>query len=86
MRLGADGVEVHVWPAGTELPVATEPVEQSVELTSVPEDGVLEPGRRYHAPLYLHCGMEWLYLGGHAWRRSDDGPDVETGAGEEPTA
>lgn len=83
LRHGADGLEVHVWPAGTDLPTASEPVEQSVELTSVPKDGVLEPGVRYHAPLYVHCGMDWLYLGDHPWRRSDDGPDVETGAGDE---
>jgi hypothetical protein len=50
----------------------------------VPEDGVLEPGVRYRAPLYVHCGMDWLYLGDDAWRRSDDGPDLETGAGDTP--
>jgi hypothetical protein len=83
-RVGADGVEVHVWPGDTDLPTATEPVKQTVELTDVPKDGVLQPGVRYHAPLYVHCGMDWLYLGDHAWRRSDDGQEVETGAGDEP--
>ena len=83
LRLGADGLEVHAWPADTDLPTASEPVPQSVELTSVPKDGVLELSVRYHAPLYVHCGMDWLYLGDHPWRRSDDGPDLETGAGDE---
>ena len=71
------------WPGGTELPTVSEPVVPTVELTPVPEDGVLEPGVRYHAPLYVHCGMDWLYLGDRSWRRSDDGPDLHTGAGDE---
>lgn len=40
-------------------------------------------GVRYHAPLYLHCGMDWLYLGGRPWQRLDNGGEVETGAGDE---
>jgi hypothetical protein len=83
MQVRSETVEMHVWPGGTDLPGAAEPVEPSVELTKVPKDGVLEPGVHYHAPLYVHCGMDWLYLGEQAWRRSDDGPDVETGAGDE---
>jgi hypothetical protein len=39
-------------------------------------------GRRYPVPLYVHCGMDWLYLGETPWQRADGGPDVETGAGD----
>ena len=41
---------------------------------------------RYHAPLYLHCGMDWLYLGDQPWQRMDSGVEVETGAGDEVPA
>ena len=27
--------------------------------------------------------MDWLYLGDQPWRRTDGGPGVETGAGDE---
>ena len=27
--------------------------------------------------------MDWLWLGGEAWQRTDTGPNVETGAGDE---
>ena len=27
--------------------------------------------------------MDWLYVGGQAWQRTDDGPDTETGAGDD---
>ncbi|RHW26908.1 hypothetical protein D0Z08_11995 [Nocardioides immobilis] len=37
---------------------------------------------RYHEPMYVHCGMEWLWVGDGTWRRTDDGPGVETGAGQ----
>ncbi len=76
-------VRLHTWPGGTELPDAERAASpEPVELVTVPENGEPEPGVRYHAPLYIHCGMDWLYLGGDAWRRTDDGPDVESGAGD----
>lgn len=79
-----DGVAVHTWPAGAELPEATEPaVPETVELVTVPEGEEPEIGVRYHAPIYVHCGMDWLWFGDATWRRTDDGPGVETGAGEE---
>lgn len=43
-------------------------------------------GVRYAVPLYIHCGMDWLYVGGTAWRRTDRGAGVETGAGQQPPA
>jgi hypothetical protein len=42
-----------------------------------------EPGRRYGVPLHIHCGMDWLYVGSEPWRRTDGGPDTETGAGDQ---
>ena len=80
---GEGSVSVATWPGGVDLPLESEPVTPSVELVEVPEGQTPEQGVRYHAPLYAHCGMDWLYLGGVAWKRSDDGPDVETGAGDE---
>ena len=47
------------------------------------EEETPEPGRRYGVPLFIHCGMDWLWLGAEAWQRTDEGPDVETGAGDE---
>lgn len=80
-----NGVVVSSWPAGAALPVGEAPTApERAELVTVPEGEDPEPGVRYHAPLYVHCGMDWLYLGGTPWQRSDDGPDVETGAGDEP--
>jgi hypothetical protein len=34
-----------------------------------------EVGVEYAAPLYTHCGMDWLYLGEEPWERTDDGPE-----------
>lgn len=80
------GIAVNTWPAGSELPEGAVPAEPArVELVSVPEGEDPEPGVRYHAPLYVHCGMDWLYLGDQPWQRSDGGPDVETGAGDDPS-
>lgn len=78
------GVVVNAWPAGTDLPEGeAPPVPARVELVTLAEGEEPEPGVRYHAPLYLHCGMDWLYLGGQPWQRTDGGPGVETGAGDE---
>lgn len=84
LQVRADDVLLHTWPAGSELPLsAASAPPDPPELVEVPRDGKPEPGVRYHAPLYVHCGMDWLYLGDRAWRRSDEGPDLETGAGDE---
>ncbi len=83
----ADGVLVHTWPAGTHLPeaeAATGPA--TVDLVTPAEGEEPEVGVRYHAPMFVHCGMDWLWFGGATWRRTDDGPDLETGAGGEPPA
>lgn len=78
-----DGVRVRTLPAGAELPIADAPVEpERVELTEPPEDAPPEVGVRYHLPLYLHCGISTIAGGGQTWQRTDDGPDVETGAGD----
>ncbi len=80
-----DGLAVHTWPAGSALPEGRPPAEpKRVDLGTVNEGEDPEPGVRYHAPLHLHCGMDWLYLGDRPWQRTDGGPDVETGAGEAP--
>ncbi len=86
LQVGSDDVTLSVWPGTVYLPVSAEPDEPAAVLRLVPEDGVLEPGVRYHAPLYIHCGMDWLNLGQQSWRRSDDGPDLESGAGDEAVA
>lgn len=46
------------------------------------EGATPELGRRYAVPLYIHCGMDWLYVAGAPWQRTDGGRDVETGAGD----
>lgn len=81
----AEGAVVSAWPGDVDLPVGEPAGEhKTVDLVTVPEDGKLEPGVRYHQPFYVHCGMDWLYLGDRAWRRTDGGPDLETGAGDAP--
>jgi hypothetical protein len=67
------------------LPMGEEPLTETVDLVTVPRAGP-EPGVRYHAPLYVHCGMDHLFLGDSVWRRTDDGAGVETGGGDEPPA
>jgi hypothetical protein len=80
------GIVVSSWPAGTQLPEGEAPAApERVDLVTVPEGEDPEPGVRYHAPLYIHCGMDWLYLGDTPWQRTDSGPDVETGAGDDPS-
>ena len=79
----ADGVVVHTLAAGTappEAPEATEP--ETVELRTLREGEPAEIGMRYHAPMYVHCGMSWFWFGDATWRRTDNGPDVDTGAGD----
>ena len=80
------GLVVHGWPRGEPLPVGRLPADpERVDLVTVAEGNDPELGVRYHAPLHVHCGMEWLFLGGRPWQRTDGGPDVETGAGDAPT-
>jgi len=77
------GVALSTWPDASELPTADEPVEpETVELVTLPEGEEPEVGMRYHEPMFVHCGMDWLWFGDATWRRTDDGPGVETGAGQ----
>lgn len=86
LRAGETSWTVGTWPGGTDLPVAAEPTEASADVVMLAEGEEPEIGVRYAAPLHIHCGMDWLYLGEEPWQRTDDGPDVETGAGESATA
>jgi hypothetical protein len=79
-----NGLVVSSWAAGVDLPEGEAPDSpERVDLVTVAEGEDPEPGVRYHAPLYVHCGMDWLYLGDTPWQRTDGGPDVETGAGDD---
>lgn len=79
----ARGMASWTWPAGEPLPVAEEPAVPGSDVDILGENETPEPGHRYGAPLLIHCGMDWLQFGGKAWQRTDTGPDVETGAGDE---
>lgn len=73
------------WPAGTALPTGGEPREPApADVVTLAEGEEPEAGVRYAAPLCIHCGMDWLSLGGQPWQRTDAGTGVETGAGEVP--
>ena len=78
------GTGIWTWPAGAELPGEPEPVDPTSVVEVLGDGEVPEVGVTYGAPLYIHCGMDWLYLGGESYRRSDRGPDTETGAGDVP--
>ncbi|MGN0063580.1 MAG: hypothetical protein ACI379_05005 [Nocardioides sp.] len=79
-----DGMAVHELAAGTTPPEAADPVEpETVELVTLGEDEEPVVGTRYHAPMYLHCGMTHFWFGGKPWGRTDRGPDIETGAGDD---
>lgn len=71
------------WPAGVPLPTMAEPIDPTSDVDLLSDDEMPQPGRRYGVPLYVHCGMGWLHIGGEPWQRTDDGPDVETGTGDE---
>lgn len=75
---------VRTWstPADATLPVVPEPTRDSADVRLLGDEEEPEVGVTYAVPLYVHCGMDWLYLGGEHWQRTDDGPDVETGAGQ----
>jgi hypothetical protein len=84
--LGVDGegLVVRSLAPGTSPPESDEEAEpEVVELVTLGEGESPEIGVRYHAPMFVHCGMDWFWFGDATWRRTDDGPDVETGAGDE---
>jgi hypothetical protein len=77
------GLVVHTLAAGSsppEAPASSRP--KTIDLVTLEEGETPEVGLRYHAPMYVHCGMDWFWFGEATWRRTDDGPDVETGAGD----
>lgn len=77
------GVVVRTWPAGAELPVADGPATpETVELRMLDEGEEPTVGVTYAAPLYTHCGIDWFWFGETTWKRTDGGPDYETGAGD----
>lgn len=79
----AGGLEVLTLPAGASPPRASATAEpRTVELVTVEEGEVPAVGVRYHAPMFVHCGMDWLWFADTSWRRTDDGPGLETGAGD----
>jgi photosystem II stability/assembly factor-like uncharacterized protein len=77
-----EGLRLSTWPGGIDLPTMDEPSLPTTELVQLDEGEEPEVGVAYAAPLHVHCGMGWLYLGDEPWQRTDDGPDVETGAGD----
>lgn len=79
------GVDVWTWGSADSLPTSPEPDVPMSDVRILGENETLPPDRRYGYPLYIHCGMDWLYrINGTTWKRSDRGPDVETGAGDGP--
>ncbi|MQW77440.1 hypothetical protein GHK92_16320 [Nocardioides sp. dk4132] len=84
LTVAAHGPVVHTLPAGTTPPVAAAPLEpETVELVTVPHGEPPQVGVRYHAPMYVHCGMEWFGFADATWRRTDDGADANSGTGGE---
>lgn len=82
VKHGSDSVGTWSWPAGVELPTAADPDDPTPTVEVLGGDDPLVLGERSALPLYIHCGMDWLYADGDDWRRTDGGPDVETGAGD----
>jgi hypothetical protein len=76
------GIATWSWPADQPLPTEAEPTEPTTDVVVLGESDPIEPGATYGVPLYIHCGMDWLFVGGEAWQRTDGGPDIETGAGD----
>ena len=84
MAADQGGVALHTWASGVDLPVSGErAVPETIDLVTLPEDEDPEVGVRYHLPLYTHCGIQRIAFGDQSWKRTDDGPDYETGAGDE---
>jgi hypothetical protein len=86
LRPGLGGVGTWAWPAGATLPTMGEPSVPATDVDVVRDDEPLEPGQPSAVPMYIHCGMEWLYAADEAWQRTDDGRGVETGAGDQVPA
>ncbi len=85
LGVDGDGVVVHTIAAGDSPPAAPAMAEpKTVKLVTLDEGETPQTGVRYHAPMYVHCGMTWFWFGDATWQRTDNGPDVETGAGDEP--
>jgi hypothetical protein len=83
LRRVLPGTSVWTWPAGRPLPLTAEAADPTSEVQLLAGGERPERGRRYGVPLSIHCGMDWLYVGGEHWQRTDAGPEVETGAGDE---
>ncbi|GAA3665426.1 hypothetical protein GCM10022237_26840 [Nocardioides ginsengisoli] len=85
LRRERGGVLVGTWPAGRPLRAAPDDARpRTVDLVTLPRDAKPEVGVRYAAPLFTHCGISRIVFGATWWQRTDDGPDYETGAGDEP--
>ena len=83
LQVGRESLTTWAWPATAPLPTEAEPGDPAAaDLVTLAEGEEPEVGVRYAAPLYVHCGMDWLYLGEQPWQRTDGGPGVETGAGQ----
>jgi hypothetical protein len=83
LGVAGGGLVVHTLAAGAAPPEAPAmPQPKTVALVTPAEGESPAIGVRYHAPMYVHCGMTWFWFGDATWRRTDDGPDVETGAGD----
>lgn len=80
LRQVPKGIEAWTWTSGVDLPAGEEPVDPTADVELLAEGATPELGRRYAVPLYVHCGMGWLFVGGEPWQRVDGGADVETGA------
>jgi hypothetical protein len=83
LRRGRRGETAWSWPAGTPLPTTEAAADPTSDVVLLGEGQTPELGRRYGVPLYIHCGMEWLYVGNTPWQRTGTGANVETGAGDE---
>jgi hypothetical protein len=82
---GSDGLTVWSW---TESPDFPAPEPTPVTRWPVPPEPMagdtLVEGVRYRAPLYAHCGIEWIGpYNGDVWKQAE-GDDFESGAGDEP--
>ncbi len=81
LLLWSAGETVGTWSttADATLPTEPEPTTEIADLPMLDEGEEPEVGVRYAAPLYTHCGMDWLYLGEEPWQRTDGGEDVSEG-------
>jgi len=86
LRAGERTWTVGTWPGEVDLPTKAEPKLPTTDVDLLQDGESPKIGHRYAVPLHIHCGMDWLYLGDEPWQRTDDGPDVETGAGEAASA